>query len=251
LRIAFAGEVGDDYFGRFLIEALEAANVDTRLIAVNPAVKTGVTVHLAQDDDRAMLTYMGTLNTFDAASLDADLLAGTRHVHTGSYFMLPRLRPALPGIFEEARRLGATTSLDTNFDPSDAWDGGVRDLLPHVNVFLPNQLEALRISGMADLDHAVEALAARCGAVAVKLGSAGAAAWSGEAHETCRPPEVRVVDTRGAGDSFDAGFLYGYLNDWPLVDALRLGCACGALCASGPGISTQPTLEQALDIAQL
>jgi sugar/nucleoside kinase (ribokinase family) len=120
-----------------------------------------------------------------------------------------------------------------------------------VDVFLPNKLEALQISGMTELDHAVDELAARCGIIVVKLGSAGAVARSGEARAACKPPAVRVLDTRGAGDSFDAGVLYGYLNGWTLVDAMRLGCVCGALCASGPGISTQPTLEQALDIAKL
>jgi sugar/nucleoside kinase (ribokinase family) len=252
LRTAFVGEVGDDAFGRFLIHALRGLGVDTQLIRVNPTVKTGVTVHLVRGDDRAMLTYQGTLRVFDAAHLSPDALARTRHVHTGSYFMLPRLVPRLPGVFAEARRLGLSTSLDTNFDPAGRWNGKLRDLLEQVDVFLPNEHELQQIAGEAEVGAAMRALAARVGTVAVKLGEAGAVACSGEEEARCTPPPVKAVDTCGAGDSFDAGFLYGYLNGWSLSNSLRLGCACGTLCATGPGgTSAQPTLDQAREAAGL
>lgn len=253
LRVGFAGEVGDDLYGRFLLDALDQAGVDVRYIRVNPEVKTGITVHLVQSSDRAMLTHMGTLAVFDAAHIDEAVLVGARHVHTGSYFLLKRLRQRLPNLFAQARRRGVSTSLDTNFDPSGRWDGGLKELLAHVDVFLPNEHEARCISGVDRLEAAVQALGAYgVGTVAVKLGAAGAAAWSGSEMARCDPFPVEVVDTCGAGDSFDAGFLYGYLEGWPLVGALRLGCACGALSTTGMGgTSAQPGLAQACAFASV
>ncbi|MBN1286568.1 MAG: sugar kinase [Anaerolineae bacterium] len=253
LRVAFAGAVGDDAFGHFLTGALTGAGIDTQYVRVDPAVKTGLTVHLVRGNDRAMLTYLGTLGTFDAAHVTADILARTRHVHSGSYFVLPRLRPRLPALFAEARRLGASTSLDTNFDPTGQWDGGIGELLPQVDVFLPNAHELQSIAGVTGIDAAMEALAGRgVGTVAVKLGDAGATARAGAKTVQCAPFPVKVVDTTGAGDSFDAGFIYGYLHGWPLSDALRLGCACGALCATAlGGVPGQPALAQACELAGL
>ncbi len=253
LRVAFAGEVGDDAFGRFLIRALGELSIETKHIQVNPALKTGITVHLVQGGDRAMLTYMGTLGVFQAAHVTPEVLAEARHIHSGSYFMMPRLRPRLPALFSQARQLGASTSLDTNFDPSGEWNGGLKALLAEVDVFFPNERELVEIGGAAETGAAVDALLAHgVGSVAVKLGSEGAAAYTGAESATCAPFAVEVVDTCGAGDSFNAGFLYGYLSDWPLSDALRLGCACGALCTTGPGgTSAQPGLAQARAMADI
>ncbi|GAB4445178.1 MAG: hypothetical protein Kow00120_15110 [Anaerolineae bacterium] len=258
LRVAFAGVVGDDVFGRFLIDTLRDRGIETGHVRVRPSVKTGITVHLVRAGDRAMLTYQGTLALLDAAHVSRKALAETRHVHSGSFYMLPRLRPGLPSVFEDAQRLGATTSLDTNFDPSGAWAGGITEVLAHTDVFLPNEQELTHIAraadagGGGDIDAALAWAAARVPTVALKLGAEGAAARAGGETVRCAARPVEVVDTTGAGDSFDAGFLYGFLNGWPLEAALRLGCACGALSATGPGgIAAQPTLEEACAFAGL
>ncbi len=143
-----------------------------------------------------------------------------------------------------------TTSVDPNWNPSGSWDAGLVDLLERTDIFVPNDIEAGRIAHTSDVDAAVERLAGDGRIVVVKAGVRGAVAGVGVGGgvELHRVPalDVEVVDTTGAGDSFDAGLLAGWLGDRDLGDALRLANACGALStrASG-GVDAQPTLDEA------
>ncbi len=136
--------------------------------------------------------------------------------------------------------------MDTNWDPTERWNDGLTEALRHVDVFLPNEQEALAISGAPSLEIALERLNRRIPTVAVKQGAQGATVRQGQASAHDPGFRVGVVDTTGAGDSFNAGFLYGYLHGWSLSDSLALGCACGALSTRGAGgVSAQPTLVEA------
>jgi sugar/nucleoside kinase (ribokinase family) len=112
LRVAFAGKVGPDVFGEFMVDRLARASVETSAVVVDPGVKTGVTVHLIRGMDRAMLTYAGSIAALRPDEIDETLLADTRHVHLGSYFLQRGVQPGLPEVFARARETGATTSLD-------------------------------------------------------------------------------------------------------------------------------------------
>ncbi|HUM26514.1 MAG TPA: carbohydrate kinase family protein, partial [Anaerolineales bacterium] len=174
------------------------------------------------------------------------LLAQTRHLHVASYFLQTKLQPDLPALFQRAHALGLTTSLDTNYDPSEKWIG-FDDLLSKTDVFLPNKTEALSITQSANVVSASEQLAQTCKLAAIKLGAEGAIACNGEEVIRSNSISVNVVDTVGAGDTFDAGFVFGYLNDWPLQKSLRLACVCGALSTQrAGGTEGQPTLQEAL-----
>lgn len=246
LRVAFAGMVGDDIFGRFMIEALQTRGVDTSGIVIDGAQKTGLTVHLTRGADRAMLTYMGAMAVFSLADLDMELVRRSRHVHVGSYFLQRALRPDVARLFAAVQAEGLTTSLDTGYDPEEAWGADLQATLAATSLLLPNATEAMGLAGAADLDHALADLARRVPMVAVKLGAAGARARAGQEEVTAGALPVQVVNTTGAGDSFDAGFVYGYLQGWPLAETLRLASACGSLSAQGAGgTDAQPTLAQA------
>jgi sugar/nucleoside kinase (ribokinase family) len=211
-------------------------------------------VILSRPGDRAILTFPGTISAFAAADLDAKLLTTTRHVHVASYFLQTSLAPSLPALFGQAHEAGATTSVDPNWDPRERWDGGIRELLGSVDVFLPNAEEAVRISGVEGTREAARALAA-CGPLtAVKLGPDGALAANngGRLVEIAGVAGVEPIDAVGAGDSFDAGFLTGLLSGWSIERALSLGCACGALSTRAiGGTGAQPTLAQALETVEL
>jgi sugar/nucleoside kinase (ribokinase family) len=246
LRVAFAGVVGDDLIGRFCRESLAARGVDTAGVVVDATLRTGMTVILQLPSDRAMLTFPGAIPMLRADMIDRALLRAARHVHVGSYFWQTALQPDLPALFTEAQQHGATTSLDTQWDPSGAW-AGLDALLAATDVLLPNEAEACAIARVAGWRQALAALAARVPTVVVKRGASGAAAVRGAAMAEARPPAVRVVDAVGAGDNFDAGFIYGSLAGWPLDRSLRLGVACGALSTrAAGGTAAQPTLEEAL-----
>jgi sugar/nucleoside kinase (ribokinase family) len=248
LRVAFAGVVGDDLFGSFMRSELADHGVDTQGLVVDPTRPTGVTVVLSTADDRAMLTAPGTIGDLRRELIDPELLTAARHVHVSAYFLQRGLTPDLPGLLSEVHEAGVSTSLDPNWDPTGEWDGGLMDLLSSVDVFLPNAMEAMRLARISDLDEALARLRMRAPLTVVKSGAEGAmAATTGEVIHIPGIP-VRVVDTTGAGDSFDAGFLAGYLAGEPLERSLALGNACGAMSSRVTGgTEGQPTMAEALE----
>jgi sugar/nucleoside kinase (ribokinase family) len=248
LRTAFVGVVGDDVFGRFMLDALAARGIDVSACIVDERLATGFSMILSQPHDRAILTYLGAIAALRAGQVERSILRRARHLHVGSYFLLNGLRPDLASLYTQAHELGLTTSLDTNWDPTGSWDGGLDALLAECDVLMPNEAEARFIARRDDLEQAVGVLAARVPTLAVKLGAHGALARQGEKRARALSLPVQVVDTTGAGDSFDAGFLYGYLHDWSLLESLRLACACGALSTRMPGgTEGQPALAEALE----
>ncbi len=247
LRVGMCSVLGDDVFGRFMRQALADRGVDVSPIRVAADRPTGLSVILSRGEDRAILTSPGTIAALGAEDVDPALLASARHVHVSSYFMQARLRPGLAALLETARASGATTSIDPNWDPAQEWDGGLLELLGLVDLFLPNSVEARSITGIDDVDVAAEALTERGTTVAVKFGQGGGLATDGR--EVVRSEAIAsdVVDTTGAGDSFDAGFIAARLWGWPLDRCLRLAVACGSLSTRGTGGTVaQPTLEEAL-----
>jgi sugar/nucleoside kinase (ribokinase family) len=247
LRTAFAGVVGDDVFGRFMLSALDERGVDTSACIVDPDRPTGLTVILSRGEDRAILTSPGTIADLRGGLIDGRLLRSARHVHVSSYYLQERLRPDLPGLFAQAREVGATTSVDPNWDPSGEWDAGLLSLLDVTDCFFPNSAEARAITGIDDVDVAAEALAEHGTLVAVKFGQGGGLAMSGADVVRSESIPTQVVDTTGAGDGFDAGFLAGRLNGWPLDRCLALAVACGSLSTRAMGgTAAQPTMEEAL-----
>lgn len=248
LRVAMAGVVGDDALGRFMLAAMAERGLEAGAVRIDPTVPTGASVILSDGRDRAILTAAGTIPRLRVADVPDELVARARHVHAGSVFLLDDIRSDLPALFRRARAGGATTSADTNWDPRGTWDGGVRALLAETDVFLPNAVEATRIVGVEDPEAAARTLLALGPrVVAVKLGPAGALAVTadgGVARVAAVP--VEPVDTTGAGDSFDAGFLAAWLAGRPLDACLAIGAACGALSTrAAGGTAAQPTLAEA------
>lgn len=249
LRTAIAAVIGDDLFGRFMLDALAERDVDTSAIVVDPDARTGLTVVLAKPGDRAMLTFPGAIANLQPGMVDLDLLRSARHVHVSSFFLQTALAGSLPALLAAVRESGASTSIDPNWDPSGEWDGGLLAALEVCDVFLPNAAEAARISGEEDPMGAARALAPPGGTVVVKDGAAGAVARQGEnVVRVGSLPGVSVVDGTGAGDSFDAGIVAGLLEGWELERTLRFGCVCGALSTRAfGGTAAQATHQEALD----
>jgi len=130
---------------------------------------------------------------------------------------------------------GLTISLDTNDDPDDSWEGGLRDVLRYVDVLLPNEREAQRIAHTDDLEAAITSLAKSVPLVVVKLGERGAMAQRGSERFISPPVKVDFVDPVGAGDSFDAGFLHQFLRGADLETCLASGNLAGALSTTRAG----------------
>lgn len=242
--VRFVGRVGDDERGRFCTRALDDAGIDTTGVIVDPALDTGLTVALSTARDRALITYPGAIAELRGADVLSSTLAGASHLHVSSYFLQRRLQEDFIDLVARARLGGLTISLDPGYDPSARWDAGLRDLLPLVDVFLPNEVEALALTGADDLESALRELATFGPLVVVKVGARGCMTM--EEDDIVEVPSfpVAAVDTTGAGDSFDAGFLHAWRAERPLRDCLRWAAACGALSTRAlGGTSAQPTAD--------
>lgn len=249
LRVALVGRVGDDDFGRLILRRLAACGVETQFVAVDPTLTTGLTVALCTPDDRAMLTYPGSIAAVRPEDLPDMLLAQARHLHHGSYFLQTGLRAAMPDIFRRARALGLTTSLDTNWDPVERWEG-VADLLPFIDIFMPNEQEARAIARAATTEAATEWLRERVPLLALKRGGDGALLTHGAATLTrTLPPPESPGDGIGAGDSFDAGFLAGWLRGLSLDRCLTIAAVCGrAVAGATGGLAGQPRWDEVREV---
>jgi sugar/nucleoside kinase (ribokinase family) len=246
LKVAFIGVCGEDVFGRFMLDEMQRAGLDVSPVIIREDGQTGLSVILNRRADRAILTHAGLMASLRAGDVTDELLGQARHLHVASYFLQKGLQPGLPGLFARARSLGLTTSLDTNYDPSGRWDS-FDELLAMTQVLIVNEREALSLAGASEVQLAASQLGARVETLAVKLGAAGAMGVRSGKNISVPSPTVKVVDSVGAGDSFDAGFIYGYLNHWDLSKSLRLGCACGALSTQkAGGTAAQPDLAEAM-----
>ena len=233
LQVAVCGMVGDDLFGRFMLDHLDRLGIDSGGVLIEPEQRTGASVLLSNARDRAILTMPGAMAAFSLAHVPPGLLERAQHVHLSSYFLQAALRPDVPELLLRARGAGATTSADTGHDPREEWS--IDGLLEGLDVFLPNETEACAISGQADVDGALDWLAARVPTVAIKRGANGASAARRGSRVDLPGFSVRSVDTTGAGDAFDAGFLSGLLAGEDLANCVRRGNACGALTAAHVG----------------
>nr|WP_272505431.1 carbohydrate kinase family protein [Salinibacter ruber] len=235
MDVGFVGQVGNDAFGDFVHERLKARDVECRFVQSTSEDATGLTVIYTHGDDRGMITYPGAMEALTLEDVPLDYVGQSDHLHLSSFYLQTGLQPDVGTLFRTAKAEGLTTSLDTNWDPDETWDGGILDVLDAVDVFLPNDDEARLIAGEDRLDQAMAALGKRAGAVVVTQGDDGASLYHNGRLQSFSAPQVDPVDAVGAGDSFNAGFLTQYLNGTALPECVEFGLLAGAYSTRGPG----------------
>jgi sugar/nucleoside kinase (ribokinase family) len=237
-RVGFISKIGDDEFGEAALDRLRAAGADVSKVfkvTDEPNTKTGLTVILHHPAWRNILTFPGTIFDLRLQDLDLEYLSSSRHFHLSSFYLQKSLCPDIPRLLQRLRNNGVTISLDCNDDPDDRWDGIIMEALRYVDVFLPNAREAMKVARMDDLAAAMERLSQIVPVLVVKLGAEGARARRGKEDLFSPGIEVNVVDTVGAGDSFDAGFIHEFIRGCDLKTCLRAGNLAGALSTTRPG----------------
>lgn len=235
LKVELVAWVGRDAFGDFLLGELDRCGVGRRWVRQADDRSTGLTVSLSSKSDRAFVTALGTIDYLRAEHVPQEALAAARHVHVGSFFLQTALQPGLLNLLQQARARGASVSLDTGYDPAERWDGHLRSVLPHVDLFFPNDVEACAVTGTTSPQAAAEALAALGPTAVVKLGAEGSCAHDGSALYHAPAYPVPVADTTACGDAFNAGFLWAWLRGKSVPEALSYGNAAGALMATVGG----------------
>lgn len=245
LKVTFIGKVGDDHFGHFMKDRMTAQGIDVSGLVIDPSVKTGLSISLSDGNDRAILTFGGSNLLLNFQDIDFEIVAQSRHLHSGSFYLLNNIRQDLAIIYKKAKEMGLSTSIDTNYDPKEKWEDDIFNVLDYTDVFLPNMTELMAISGEKDPDSAIRHLTKnRNLLVVVKNGEDDAFAEKDKVRYSAETIQVKPIDTTGAGDSFDAGFLFGFLNGLGIEKSLRIGCICGALSTLGiGGTSTQAGRE--------
>jgi sugar/nucleoside kinase (ribokinase family) len=239
-QVGFITRVGanqeTDSLGSIALNRLRESGVDlSRVTRTTSPATTGVTIILPHGATRRMFTYPGVMAEMSRTDLDYTYLASARHFHLSSLFLHCGLEKDLPQLFRDLKRDGLTISLDTNDDPEDRWEGVLHELLDYVDILLPNENEILKITRCNTLDEALTKLSAKVPAIAVKCGKDGAVVQVENKRIVVPGVTVTPVDTIGAGDSFNAGFLFAFLSGASYEEAARAGNITGALSTLRPG----------------
>jgi sugar/nucleoside kinase (ribokinase family) len=243
--VSFATRLGDDAWADFCLSRLAAARVDVSPVVRDPKLKTGTTVSLTSCKDRALVTFAGSTASLRGRDIPDELLRGFSHLHVSSYYLQAGLRSECRELFTRATNLRLTTSIDCGFDPSEKWSTELLDTLIETDLFFPNEVELRGVTGVADPCAALAMLENGRTRTIVKLGARGCATLDRGTIVHVPAFQIEAVDTTGSGDSFDAGFLHGFLGAKPLLECLMLATACGALSTLGlGGTTTQPDAEQ-------
>lgn len=234
-RVSFAGRIGVDNFGDYIVNALRTRNVETANITRDKQEQTGATVVLNFGEDRAMVTYPGAMMRMTVENITNSMMLQCRHLHVSSVFLQAGIKNNINDLFQRAKALGLTTSLDPQWDPQEKWDLDFNTLLKYVDIFIPNEAELQAITKIQELKLAVKALPFE-NTLVVKCGSEGAYLWNSS--ESFFQPSFRntkMVDSIGAGDSFDAGFVHYFLQGKPLKKCLEFAALTGAINTTHEG----------------
>ena len=231
----FVSKVGNDAFGKFFVSELERKGVNTSLVKVVNNLRTGITVSLSTPKDRALVTFPGSIAGMTCRDIPKNVFSRALHLHMAAFFLQEKLRPHFARIFRMAKQAGLTTSFDPACDPEGKWN--VREVVKYVDILFLNEVEAdgINLSALPKIPVLV-----------IKHGKKGAGmVVSGKKYQAKAPAGVKVVETTGAGDSFDAGFVYGFLKGFAPDDLLKFACAAGTLSTRGyGGTATQATIKE-------
>ncbi len=235
-KVAFLGKIGADAFGNLVKDSLSAKKVNTDYLITSDKWNTGATIVLNYSEDRAMVTYPGAMEHLTINDISEEAISSAKHLHFSSYFLQPGIQKDIAPLFKMAKEKGLTTSLDIQWDPNEKWDFNYKEVLPFVDVFLPNEQETLLLTGESELDNAINRLALYSKNIVVKLGSKGSIV-SANSKSAFKKSFLNdnVVDAIGAGDSFNAGFIFKFINGYNIDECQTFGNLTGAINTTAAG----------------
>ena len=255
LTPVFQGSIGKDMYGEYIRGLFKELGVDDTLLLDSDTKKTGISISFTTQKDRCFLTYRGTNEGISLKHMDPSRVPQARHVHVTGYEGLSNHAEYLD-VLQKIHAMGnVTVSFDVGWDTTGVWYEGIFDLLPMIDVLFMNETECLHYTRCETIEEGARKLAEKAGMAVIKLGKKGALAVKDG--EVFKAPtyKVTVKDTTGAGDSFNAGFIYGYLRGMTMDECLKRGNGCGSLSATMLGGNTgfpfREQLEEFISTATL
>ena len=238
LTPVFQGSVGKDMYGAYIRNLFKELGVDDSLLLDSDTKKTGISISFTTEKDRCFLTYRGTNEGISLKYMDLEKLPGAKHVHVTGYEGATNHAEYLDMLTKIHAMGDVTVSFDVGWDMTGVWYEGIFDLLPMIDVLFMNETECQHYTRCDDIETGARKLAEKAGMAVIKLGKTGAMAIKDGEKFFAPAYTVKAVDTTGAGDSFNAGFVYGFLQGLPMEQCLKCGNGCGALSVTRLGGNT-------------
>lgn len=246
-RVDIIGKIGKDENGKIVLNTLKLNGVGVDRVIIDENIKTGITISLTYPENKALITFLGSIGALTPSDIQLDILGEYDHLHVSSIYLQPNLLNELPNIFAEAKKQGLITSLDPQCDPQGKYEK-IWKILKRTDIFLPNDREATEITGLANPLEALKKLGSKVKTVVIKCGGQGSIGIMGKEIVKSEAFKVKIIDTTGAGDSFDAGFIYYFVHkSKDFGESIRFANAVGALtCLYVGGAEGKITEEKVL-----
>ena len=245
VKVGWIGALGEDFFSRFIREWAEQEGLDLSLVTRQPQPLRRLTVSLSLSNDRAFVTYADTPP--GVIELTRQRLADThfRHLHFSGLVVDERM----PALLRECRASGIEVSMDCQHREQTLTQPLVREIISQLDLFLPNAVEAQRLTGEDSVEEAAVLLAELVPLLVVKDGAQGARCWwQGRCYHAPALP-CNPIDTTGAGDVFNAAFIAAHLDGAAPEVCLRQGTVAGSLSTQGYGGCSSAPDRMALQAA--
>ena len=248
VNVGWVGWVGTDIFSRYVLDTVEKEGIDTSLVKRVDAPYQRVTASVSYPHDRAFITYVDPAPTALELLIEVQDKISFRHLHFTGF----QLNPHMPAMLAAMKARGVGVSMDCQDRPITLDTPGVRETISSLTIFMPNAKEAMLLTGTDSVEVAGDTLKPLVASLIIKDGANGAFAWHSDERYHMPSLSVTAVDTTGAGDVFNAGFLCATLEGKNTADCLRWGNICGGLSTLGHGgTSTAPTRKQVEEFSLL
>jgi len=251
---AVVGCVGTDPLGTFLIDTLHTHLVDSHVLRDETERTSTTVVAVSDSGERSFLHLPGANARLVSQDVPTGILAGSRWLHLGGYFLLPSLDGAPAAeLLRRAKGAGCRTSLDVAWDAQGRWLHVLQPCLPYLDLLFGNRDELAHITGATEPPRMAAFVRERGPRiVAVKLGAEGAYVDGDDWRGRVPAYAVDAIDTTGAGDTFCAGFLTGCLAGWDMPRTTRFANAAGAMCVTAVGGTTGVrSMEETIHFADI
>lgn len=239
LKTGWISDFGSDHFSQFVLEKIKELGIDTTFIKIHDHHLCALSVAFSFQVDRGFISYMDPCEPWNLIEI--------LKTYQPRIFLVGGLEygPAFLDFAASARQLGITMVMDCQYRDVSLKTPGVIEALSSVDLFMPNCCEAFRLTGIHDTAESSRLLAEYTPQVVIKIGREGSVACSqGKVTKMPAVQVQKVIDTTGAGDSFNAGYLYGYLQDAPVETCLKYANLMGGACVTGFGVSQIPDRTQ-------